>query len=60
MTKFWPDHNFAWYLAVSEFNTDLVSGYFQNYGIVQPSLDFLRALAIECFYNTIWVELRKN
>ena len=31
-TKFCPDHNFVWYLAVSEVNTALASGHFQNYG----------------------------
>ena len=39
-TKFYPDHNFSWYLAVSEVNTDLASGQFQNGGVVQPSVKF--------------------
>ena len=39
-TKFCPDCNFSWYLAVSEVNTALVSGHFQNDGVMQPSLDF--------------------
>ena len=38
-TRFWPNCNFEWYLAVSEVNTDLASGHFQNDGLVQPSLD---------------------
>ena len=29
-TKFWPDHNFSSYLAVSKVNTALASGHFQN------------------------------
>ena len=29
-TKFWPDRNFSWYLAVLEVNTDPASGLFQN------------------------------
>ena len=41
-TKFWSDCKFAWYLYVSEFNTDLASGHFKNYWVVQPSLDFGR------------------
>ena len=45
--KFYPDKNFAWYLAVLEVNTALASGHFQKYGIMQPSLNFWRALAIE-------------
>ena len=51
-TKLWPDLNFAWYLAVSEVDTDLVSGQFQSYGVVQPSLYFSK--------NTIGVELGYN
>ena len=39
-TKFWPDLNFAWYLAVSEVNTDLELGHFRNNGVVQLILDF--------------------
>ena len=45
-TNFWPDHNFAWYLAVSDVNIDLASGHFKNDGLVQSSLYFYRALAI--------------
>ena len=39
-TKFWPDRNFAWYIVVSEVNTVLASGHFQNDGVVQPSMIF--------------------
>ena len=59
-TKFWPDLNFAWYLAVSEVNTDLASGHFQNDGVVQPSMSFWRALEIECHENKIVFELGEN
>ena len=59
-TKFCPDRNFAWYLVVLEVNTYLASGHFQNDGVVQPSLDFQRALAIECLENKIGVELGQN
>ena len=59
-TKFWPDRNFSWYLVVLEVNTTLASGHFQNYGVVQPSLDFWRALAIECLEKKIGVELGDN
>ena len=38
VTKFWPDQNFYWYHDVSEVNTDLASGNFQNDGVVQLSL----------------------
>ena len=58
--KFCSDNNFAWYLYVSEVNTALVSGQFQNNGVVQPSLDFWSALAIECLENKIGVELGDN
>ena len=59
-TKFWPTRNFAWSLAVSEFNTALASGHFQNDGVVQPSLDFgelwqYSALRIQLGLN--WVEM---
>jgi hypothetical protein len=47
-TKFWPDHNFAWYLAASEVNTALTSGRLQNGGVLLPTLEFRRALAKEC------------
>ena len=33
-TKFWPDSNLAWYLAVSEFNTALASGIDGNYQVI--------------------------
>ena len=52
-TKFWPDCNFAWYLVLQEVNTYIVSGHFQNDGVVQPSLDFRRYFAIECLENKI-------
>ena len=55
-TKFWPDRNFAWYLAASEFNAALAMGHFQNGGVLQPSLDFRRGLAKECLENTIRLE----
>ena len=56
-TKFWSDKNFSWYLSVLEVNIALASGHFQNDGVVQPSLDFLRDFPIECLDNTIRVEL---
>ena len=59
-TNFWPDCNFAWYLEMSEVNTALVSGRFQNDGVVQPSLDFWRYFAIECLENTIGFKLGDN
>ena len=45
---------------VLEVNTALASGHFQNDGLVQPILDFQRALAIECLNNTIGAELGDN
>ena len=45
---------------VSRVNTDLASGHFQDYGVVQPSMDFWRALAIEFLDNKIGVELGYN
>ena len=55
MAKFWPNPKFAWYLAVLEVIAAIASGHFQNDGVVQPSLNFWRALVIECLYNTIEV-----
>ena len=49
-TKFCPGHNFSWYLAVSEVN---MPGHFKNCGVVQPGLDFWRALLIHCLENKI-------
>ena len=43
-TKLCPNRKFAWYILVLEDNTSLTSGHFQNDGLVQPSLDFWRAL----------------
>ena len=46
-TKFWPDRNFAWYLAVTEVNTALVDGHFFKGGKLIPTLQFRRKLAHE-------------
>ena len=59
-TKFWPDFNCFCYLTVLEVITDPASGHFQNNEVVPPSLDFWRALEIECLENTIEVELGEN
>ena len=32
-TKFWPNRNFAWYLAVTEVNTALADGHFRKGGL---------------------------
>ena len=45
---------------MSEVNTALASGQFQNDGVVQPSLNFWRALEIECLENKIVFELEEN
>ena len=58
-TTFLSNHNFAWYFDVSE-NTTIVSGHFQNYGVVQPSLYFWRALTIYFLENKIDFELVDN
>jgi hypothetical protein len=56
-TKFWPDRNFAWYLAALEVNTALASGHMQKGGgVLLPTLEFRRALAKECMENTIGIE----
>ena len=55
-TKFWPDRNFAWYLAASEVNAALAAGHMQNNGNVTPTLEFRRALAKEMLENTIGLE----
>ena len=41
-------------------NTALVSGHFQNDEVVQPSLDFIRALETEGLENKTGVELGEN
>ena len=60
MTKFWPDLNFAWYLDMSEGNTGLASGNFQNCEVVKPSVYFQIYLEIEYLENQIWVEFGDN
>ena len=55
-TKFFPDRNFAWYLAVTEVSTALASGNFQNCGDIMPTLDFWRQVAIQCMENAILIE----
>ena len=37
-TKYWPDICFAWYLAVSEVNTNYARAYFQDSNDAPPSL----------------------
>ena len=54
--NFFMDHNFAWYLAMTEVNAALSSGNFQNGGNIMPTLDFWRYLAIKCMKNTIGTE----
>ena len=54
--KFWPDHNFAWYLSVMKVNIALESGHFQNDGDIMPDLYFWRQLVIQCIENTIVTE----
>ena len=52
-TKFWPDRNFAWYLAVTEVNTALADGHFRKGGKWIPTLQFRRKLAREIMENNI-------
>ena len=52
-TKFWPDRNFAWYVAVTEVNAALVHGHMQNGGKIIPQLEFRRALAKEMLTNNV-------
>ena len=59
-TKFWTDHDFVRYLTVFEVNTALALGPFKNDGLVQPSLGFWTALAMECLENKIGFELGDN
>jgi hypothetical protein len=56
-TKFWPDRNFAWYLAVSEVNAALADGHFRRNGIPLPSLEFRKALAKEMLENTVGINV---
>ena len=59
-SRLFPDQNFAWCFALSEVKTALASGHFQNYGVVQPSLDVWISLEIECLENIICIELGDN
>ena len=40
-------------LSVTEVNTALASGHFQNGGDIMPTLDFWRQLVIKCMEDTI-------
>ena len=55
-TKFWPDRNFAWYLAVTEVNTALADGHFHKGGQLIPNLQFHRKLAHDMTKNIIGVD----
>ena len=56
-TKFWTNREFVRYLTVLEVNTALASGPFKNDGLVQPSLGFWTALAMECLEKKIGFKL---
>ena len=56
-TNLWPVCNVAWYIAVSEVKIALESGYFQNYGVVKPSIYLWRSLEIKGLENTTVVKL---
>ena len=55
-TKFCPDRNFAWYLAVTEVNTTLAYGHFRKGGQLIPTLQFHRKLAHEMMKNIIGMD----
>ena len=46
-TKFWPDKNSTWYLAVTEVNTSLEYGHILKGGKLIPTLQFRSKLAHE-------------
>ena len=48
--------NFAWYLAVTEVNTAITAGHFQNGGDIMLTLDFQRQLVIQCMKNTVLID----
>ena len=50
-TKFWPDRNFAWFLAVTEVNANLARGYFG--GETLPQIEFRKKLAWEMMNNAL-------
>ena len=52
-TKFCPDRNFAWYLAVTEVNMALAYGHFRKGRKLIPTLQFRRKLAHEMMENNI-------
>ena len=55
-TKFCPDRNFIWYLAVTEVNMALADGHFRKDGKLIPTLKLRRKLAHEIMENTIGVD----
>ena len=55
-TKFCPNRNFAWYMAVTEMNTALADGHLCKGGKLIPTLHLRRKLAHEIMDNTIGVD----
>ena len=55
-TTFWPNRNFAWYLAVTEVNTALADGHFRKGGRLIPTFHFRRKIAHKMMENTIGVD----
>ena len=55
-TNFWPDRNFACYLAVTEVNTELADGHFRKGGRFIPTFQLRRKILHEMMENTIGVD----
>ena len=52
---FWV-RNFSWHIVMTEVNTTLASGHFQNGGDIMPNLDLGGHLAIQCMINNFGTE----
>ena len=52
-TKYWPDNCFAWYLAISEVNTNYTQTYFKDSSNAPPHIESRRISAKELLENTI-------
>ena len=55
-TRFWPDRNFAWYLAVTEVNTALAHMHFRKGQKLITNLQFRRKIAPEMMENSIGMD----
>ena len=55
-TQYWPDRSFAWFLAVSEVNTNLARSFFLHGVGLLPQVVFRKKLAFELLLNNFDID----